>query len=409
MSRLIVFIITSLGCFWTSHGQTLEDYYSIAAENNPGLKAKYLEFEAAVEHASAISGFPNPSLSFGYFILPVETRVGPQTAKLSLNQMIPWFGTLKVKEEAAALNAEAKFQVFINARNELKLKISQVYYRLFELDNLIQIQKDNLEVLSSFSKTAEVKYQNGDGSMTDLIRLQILINEATTEIEILEYEKKTMITSFRLLLNQDNLEEVATPESLEIWNYIFEQNLDSIFESNPLLNELDLKVQKSEVEQILASKQGMPQLGLGFDYVIVNKRADMNVDNNGRDVLMPMFTVSLPIYRSQYNAQLNEARKLQSVYEYQKLELLNELERNFECSRYELYTEKSRIELYQRQIEDSELNLNLLLTEYSNSGQNFEEVLRMQQQILEYQKLKVSAISNWFTAIAKLEYITAKS
>ena len=52
----------------TGFSQTLEDYFVIAAENNPGLKGKYKAFEAALEKIPQAQSLNDPNLSFGYFI-----------------------------------------------------------------------------------------------------------------------------------------------------------------------------------------------------------------------------------------------------------------------------------------------------------------------------------------------------
>ena len=92
--------------------QTLEDYFQIATENNPSLQAQYKDFEAALQKVSQVSSLPDPTFSFGYFISPVETRVGPQRAKFSLSQMFPWFGTLEAQSDAASLMADANIRPF---------------------------------------------------------------------------------------------------------------------------------------------------------------------------------------------------------------------------------------------------------------------------------------------------------
>ena len=114
--NIIILIILGVTA---GQAQTLDDYFRNAAENNPGLQAKYKEFEAALQKVPQVSTLPDPTFSFGYFISPVETRVGPQQAKFSLTQMFPWFGTLKAQGNAAALMAEAKYQSFLDARKQL--------------------------------------------------------------------------------------------------------------------------------------------------------------------------------------------------------------------------------------------------------------------------------------------------
>ena len=49
------------------HAQTLDEYFEIAAENNPGLQAKYKEFEAALQKVHQVNSLPDPILSFSYF------------------------------------------------------------------------------------------------------------------------------------------------------------------------------------------------------------------------------------------------------------------------------------------------------------------------------------------------------
>jgi hypothetical protein len=43
-------------------GQTLEEYQKFAAENNPGLQAKYKIFEAAMQKTAQVNTLPDPTL-----------------------------------------------------------------------------------------------------------------------------------------------------------------------------------------------------------------------------------------------------------------------------------------------------------------------------------------------------------
>ena len=52
--------------------------------------------------------------------------------------------------------------------------------------------------------------------------------------------------------------------------------------------------------------------------------------------------------------------------------------------------------------------IQLLYSSYSNSSEDFEEVLRMQQQLLKYEMAKVTAQKNHFIALAEIEYLTSK-
>lgn len=409
MKKYIIITVITLGFSILANAQSLDEYFKIAAENNPGLQAKYKSFEAAMERVAQVSSLPDPNLSFGYFISPVETRVGPQRARFSLTQMFPWFGTLKAQEDVATLMAEAKYQEFLDARNKLLYQVAAAYYPLYELKRLVEIENENISILSSYKDIASVKFQNGKGAMVDVLRVDITLKDAATNLSILEQKKKPLETRFNKLLNRQEDETIIVQDSLYVENLPVTYRRDSLLTSNPLLDELDLKIKASEAQELAATKQGMPKIGVGLDYVIVGQRTDMSVPDNGQDVLMPMVTMSLPIFRGKYKAAQKEAQLMQESYALQKEDAVNRLTSTYEMIWFEIQKQLDQIILYEEQIMTSQQSLNLLFTAYGNSGKDFEEVLRMQQQILKYQKMKATALSDYNIAIAELDYITAKT
>lgn len=409
MKKYIIITVITLGFSILANAQSLDEYFKIAAENNPGLQAKYKSFEAAMERVAQVSSLPDPNLSFGYFISPVETRVGPQRARFSLTQMFPWFGTLKAQEDVATLMAEAKYQEFLDVRNKLFYQVAAAYYPLFELKRLVEIENENISILTSYKEIASVKFMNGKGAMVDVLRVDIMLKDAATNLSILEQKKKPLETRFNTLLNRQEDETIIVQDSLYVENLPLTYRRDSLLTSNPLLDELDLKIKASEAQELAATKQGMPKIGVGLDYVIVGQRTDMSVPDNGQDVLMPMVTMSLPIFRGKYKAAQKEAQLMQESYALQKEDAVNRLTSTYEMIWFEIQKQLDQIILYEEQIITSQQSLNLLFTAYGNSGKDFEEVLRMQQQILKYQKMKATALSDYNIAIAELDYITAKT
>ncbi len=390
-------------------GQTLEDYFQIAAENNPGLQAQYKDFEAALQKVPQVSSLPDPTFSFGYFISPVETRVGPQRAKFSLSQMFPWFGTLEAQADAASLMADAKYQAFLDARNRLYYSVSEAYYPLIELNRLKAIEQENIEILQSYKTIANSKFKNGVSPMTDVLRVDIMLKDAQTNLDILTKKEKPLLVTFNNLLNRDENEVVVVPDSLVVESLPENFRRDSLLTNNPVLDAIDLKQQASEKSELAARRQGLPKLGVGVDYAIVGKRTDMEVADNGKNVFMPMVSASIPIFRKKYRAAEKEAQLMQEKYSFQKKETINSLTSGYESVWFQLQQQKDLIDLYDEQILESNQTLNLLFSAYGNSGKDFEEVLRMQQQLLKYEKMKAMAETQYQTALAKLNYITAKT
>ena len=406
---ILVFLGTSL-----SQAQTLDDYFKIAAENNPGLQAKYREFEAAIQKVEQVNTLPDPNFSFGYFISPVETRVGPQKARFSLTQMFPWFGTLRAQGNAAALMAEAKYQAFLDARNRLYYQVAAAYYPLYELNQWKEIERENIEILESYKTIANKKFENGAGTMVDVLRVDIMLKDATTNLSILNDKEAPLLTRFNKLLNREENALVIVEDSLVAQALPDNFRKDSLLAKNPVLEELDLKIASSEASEEVAYKQGLPKFGLGLDYVLVGDRTDLASDmaapqDNGKNAMMPMVSVSIPIFRSKYKAAVKEAQLMQESYSLQKEDFANTLTSSYEMAWFEIQQQQELIDLYDQQIQESIQALNLLFTAYSNSGNEFEEVLRMQQQLLKYEKMKATAETQYQIALAKLNYLTAKT
>merc|ERR1711974_383443 len=61
-----------------------------------------------MQKVAQVNNLPDPTFSFGYFISPVETRVGPQRAKVGLTQMFPWFGTLKTAGKCSGTSSRSQ-------------------------------------------------------------------------------------------------------------------------------------------------------------------------------------------------------------------------------------------------------------------------------------------------------------
>ena len=409
MKQIIISIFIGwLGC-GIAFSQTIDDYFKIASENNPELKAKHKEFEAALQRVSQVNTLPDPTFSFGYFISPVETRVGPQQVRFSLTQLFPWFGALKAQGDAAALMAEAKFQLFMDARNKLYFKVAAAFYPLYELNDWIKIEAENIRILESYKTITTKKFENGNGSMVDVLRVDIMLKDAQTNLNILKAKEKPLTTIFNKLLNRPENEQIVMASSLKAENLPENFRKDSLLAANPTLKALDLKLEASKATELASQKQGLPKFGIGLDYVMVGKRSDVTMPDNGKDVIMPMITMTIPIFRGKYNASVKEAQLMQESYAYQKEEMTNSLLSNYEMAWFEIQQQQQLLELYEQQIQTTQQSLNLLFTSYGNSGKEFEEVLRMQQQLLKYQKMRATALTQYQIAVAKINYLTSKT
>jgi outer membrane protein TolC len=403
-SAIAILFFLSLASAGTSQG--LPEHLVQAAELNPGVAARYAEFEAAMKRSAQVRGLPDPSLSIGYFISPVETRIGPQRARFSLTQMFPWFGTLGAQAEVTDRLAEAKYAAFLEARNELFFKVRAAYYPLYELERAIALERSDLEILRTYRAFALARFQGGTGSMVDVLRTDMMINAENTDITILEERRKPLLESFSNAVGYPDPAVVNITDSLvlvDLKTYV----IDSVA-MNPRLSELDRRAASALAQAEAARKMGLPRFGLGLDYMVVGERTDMNIPENGRDAIMPMLSVSLPIYRNKYRSAVEEAQDLNRALEAMRVQTDNELHTAYELAYFEAHKAALNVQLMDQQIGIATQALDLLLSAYSNSGKELEEVLRMQEQVLTFRSMRLAELRMHHTAVAKLDHLTAK-
>jgi len=391
------------------YSQTLDDYLKTAAENNPKLKSSYAQFEAAMQRAPQVSSLPDPTLTMSAFGQMIETRVGAQEARFSLTQMFPWFGTLQAKEDASVLMAEAKFQDYLDLRNQLFFEIKSVYAELYAIEETIHLKEENLTILDSYHELSLSRFKSGNAPMVNVIKVDIQREAAITEIELLEEIRKPLGTRFNLMLNREPEIVIQIQDTLIFKNDEILLDIKDLFENHPSVTGLGKQKESYEIQQIVAQKEGLPMLGLGIDYSVISKRNDANPEMNGQDAIMPMLTVTLPIFRKKYRAAKKEAEFMASSMEQQQEAQKNELQSAYEMTLYDLKKAEQLIALYEKQLVSSGQANKLLISGFSNSIIDFEEVLQMNQDILMLQTQKVEAIKNGFTAVAKLNYLISKS
>lgn len=404
---ILMLLFLGIGIQQIHAQETLDNYLEIAVKNNPKLKASYAQFEAAMRNSPQVSSLPDPTLTMSGLGRMIETRGGTQEARFNLMQMFPWFGTLEAKENAANLMAEAKFQKYLDLKNQVVFEVKTAYAELYTLSETIKIKEEDLQILDSYRELALSRFKNGGGAMVNVVQVDIDKDAAFTEIELMKEMLVPVRTKFNLLLNRDSQESVAVQDTLKLPELPLEITSEKRLEAHPLLKAIENEKSSYLAEQTVAEKQGMPDIGIGLDYSIISKRTDANPEGNGQDAIMPMVSISLPIFRKKYKAAKEQAEFLYSSSENEQEAVRNELKSMLAMTVYEYHKAEKLIQLYNKQLQSSLQANKLYISAFSNATGDFEEVLRMNQDILMLKTQKIEAIKNGFIAGARLDYLLA--
>ena len=319
--------------------------------------------------------------------------------------MFPWFGTLAAKENVAIQNAKVKYEVFLEAKSRLFNEVRSTYYNLYFNKKAIVITRENLLILGTFQKLANIKVEAGKVSAVDEYRIQMEIGDLENQLALLVDEQYVFVVMFNNLLHVDQHQMVNTPATLWTGDLALEkeQVLDSIRSNNHQLLSLSLQQEALIYRKELAQKLGKPDFSVGLDYMFIGKGSDNLAGTDA--IAFPMVGISIPLYRNKYRAMVNEVVYLQEAREAEKSEKVNLLETILEKAWKDYQDAGRRIFLYKSQLELAGQSMKLLETEYATGNKNFEEILRMERKVLEYGIDLEKARSDKQAAISFINYL----
>ncbi|TVZ26840.1 outer membrane protein TolC [Gillisia sp. Hel_I_86] len=388
--------------------ENLDTYLEVAAQNNPGLKAEFNEYMAAMEKVPQVGALPDPQFAFGYFIQPVETRLGPQEYKFGLSQSFPWFGLLDAKEDVATNLAKARFEQFQNTKSNIFYEVKTAYFNYYFIEKAIEITMDNMEILEVFKRLSLVKIEAGTASTVDELRVELELNDLENQLALFVDTRNTFRVNFNNLLNRERVAEIAVPDTLWQEELPFDKvaMLDEIYKSNHQIKSIEHKLDAFINQEVVARKEGMPKFNVGLDYTIIGKNPMSTVVDNGNDAFMfPSVGITIPIYRKKYKAMVKEAQYFQEAEVNRKEDIKNTLSTIFENIYKEYSDSDRRIDLNEEQADIAKRVLDILISSYSANARDFEEVLRIERQLLRYELEHQRALADKNAAIAFMYYL----
>lgn len=388
-----------------ANAQQLASYIQEAEKNNPEIQAFELRYNIAEEKVNEVNTLPDTQVSAGYFVSEPETRTGAQRARFSVKQMLPWFGTITARENYASSLAETQYVDIAIAKRKLALAVSQSYYELYAIRAKQLVLDKNIELLETYERLALTSVEVGKASAVDVLRLQIRQNELVQQKEVLEQDYLAEQTAFNNLLNRDEDIAVTVVEEMFIPvedALILTKNL----QLNPELIKYDKLFESVEQSELLNQKESAPNIGFGLDYVPVSERPDMNFVDNGKDIVMPMVSISIPIFNNKYKSvtKQNELRQLE--IKSQKEDRLNKLETLLAQAQHNRNATRIKFNVQTDNLKQANDAEEILIKNYETGTINFNDVLDVQELQLKFQINLIESVKNYYIQSAIINYLS---
>ncbi len=408
--RILTIIILSLLIISPLSAQSsLDEYLKYAAENSPKLKAKFYSYMSSVQKTAQVSELPDPQIAFGYFISPVETRVGAQNFKISLKQRFPWFGKLQSKSDISLANAKTKYQEFESEKYKLYFEIKKEWYSIYLFSKEVDFIKKQVEFFASLKNITEAKYQNSLVSLDEFVRVQQKLLDLEDSQQELQKRLEAKKAAFNSLLGKDAESDVSISDNIELPS--FDPVMlakDSVLINNSDLLALELERQTTQ-RMIESSKlDAYPDISLSLDYTNVTDRPDIDIPDNGKDVFMPMLSISIPLFKDKYDAKTEEYEFQSRMIDEKILDYKNRIKSDLARIREEYNSAIRSTRLAEEKIRFAKQSSDLIIAEYTASGNKFSELILQKEKILKFEFQLESAKVKANIAYAMLLLLNSK-
>jgi outer membrane protein TolC len=461
---------------FSAPGQTIPDslysYLEIAAKNNPVVLQKLNEYQASIKKTDQAGALPDPQLTAGVLLKPMELISGRQLADIRLMQMFPWFGVLKSARDEMSLMADAKFEILRDTKLQLFYDVQRTWFELFRIRKDIEITEKNIDILKTIESLSTIKfrapdlspvsgtvvmpsdgkeltpnpvsgdagmqgmsqtggvapdpgnlqmsrtmqnasmgYSSGASGLADLYRVRIERGELENKLSALRYQDDEVVARFNSYLYRPSAAPVFVEDSFEAdtsW-LPFLSVSDSLLSGNPMLRMQEFEKQSIEARKRMVRGMSYPMIGLGVDYSVIAPSEMSSSYMNGRDMIMPMVSVTLPVYRKKYNAMLEETELLKQAATEKYSAAVSSLRAEF-YQAIRMYREALlRQKLYDKQLQLVSGSFEIMLKSFSASALSLTDLLRIYQQKLDYQYKLSEAKADLGAAAALLKKLTASS
>lgn len=405
MKKYILFVFLISGFQINAQNKFLDNYINVAIENNYGVQAQAQNIQSVASEKEIIKGQGSGNLEvmYGYGISPVETRNGPLNHKVSAGIMLPWFGTRSTKYQVVDEKVQLAQNQKMMTENTIRYSVRAAYFKMIQNKKDLVSARENLEILSSFENIALSQYENSKGSMVDVLRVQMEEEDAKNKIEGLIQDSLVLYQQLQLVVNKD-LGDIQLEDQFQ-FNTSSQINLDY----NPTLQSLTASEKVLGAELTTVNKSAAPQIKVSVDYGVLGQPQGMTAENAGKNTIMPMVGLSIPLFnQKKYSGKKEQLRMQQQSISLKKQETENVLKSEYIMVQNQLEDAKRDIVIIQNQLSQVDQAIDIQQEAYAVAkpqGSEFLELLRLQIQRLNYQfKQHKAELSQW-EALAKLSYI----
>ncbi len=392
-------------------GGSLPQYQQYAFEHSPELRASFESWRAATYRPSKVRRLPETVISYAGFIRSVETRVGPQLHKLGLQQWFPWPTTLTAASEAEALAARAAQREFESHALRIAAEVSVAYWRLWLIARTREVERQQLDLLRTTAEFVRVRVETSAADLSDLTQLNLRVTRAEDELAALDEDEKAAAAGLVRVVGAPDGTATPIDTALPRVGLPGEDTatLRLAAASHPRVQAMALLSKSSEQRVRQSRADRFPSVGVGVDWIITGAALDPSMPDSGKDAVMAMAAIKVPLSLGSYGAGEDEARAHTRMFRARELAVRNMAVEELERVLARLRDANRRVALYDTtMIPLAETSYEAVQSSYQSGRATVAEVLIAERELLELRLMALRARADAAVAWAALERVVGR-
>lgn len=389
----------------------LSEFIAHALRESPQLASEFENYRAEVHAISAHRRLPNPVLSFGYYLRSVETRVGPQQARVGLSFSFPWPSKLIAGTDAASAQARAAEQRFNALALDVAANVQTAYWQLWRVRKARLIHKEHLSLIESLAESVLARVATSQTNLAE--QQQIGLSAARLEDEILgmNQEERSAEASLRAAtsLAPDTPLATCTEPQHALPPAELEKELRQSLAQHPLLDALEERALAADATVRMKAAARLPSFTVGADWILTGDPDGTNPPDSGKDAVVLGGGIQIPLWQGSYGDDVKAAKARAKSARYRKRAQLDRAEAALTAVYSRTVDEARRVFFYQSTlIPQADAAYDSVLGAYTTGEATVAQTLLAQKDVLEIHVQVIEARATHASAWAQLENIVGR-
>lgn len=399
MSRILCILGISAMLFsnenklYVQDSQTVE-ILQIAMSRNPSIMAANEIVISSSEGVESAGRLPDPKLTGGYFISPVETKTGPQEWKIGVQQSIPWVGKLLTDKKISIIQKNISENNMHNQKLSVQTEVVSVLENLRFLKIHRVIIQEDLDILSQLESVILSRYTNSLSGHSQLLRVQVEILRLKDEVITLD-EKKSVLT-----------QQLEAAVGIAISDFSELYGLNELVSklprmvkteqlNNPKLQIQSLKVDISKEKVKKAKYSYFPDFVAGVDYIHLG-------DDPIEQPIMVKVGITIPLWWHKNRSIVRQSSAIRSAEKFKLEDWENQIAVKHSELYFKLNNFKRKYSTYMNELIPLAVqSYQSAETAYLTDATGFSAYLETQQLLLGLRKRAAELRMNYFITAAE--------